>query len=189
MSAGIPTAARERLLEAAAGLFYERGINATGIDLVIEQAGVAKATLYNNFTGKDALVVAYLERLETDWVDGARSADDASASPAVRLDLLFEALCDGLSDGTFYGCPFANAVTELPNSQPVRDVAMRHRGAVLAHVVGILGVGPESKIANRIVLLYDGAIVSAKVTSACDGIDEARQLVRELVDSQSTGTR
>ena len=60
--------AKERLLSSANRLFHERGINATGIDLVVRNAGVAKASLYNNFANKEALVVAYLEQELDGWI-------------------------------------------------------------------------------------------------------------------------
>ncbi|WP_306420675.1 TetR/AcrR family transcriptional regulator, partial [Arthrobacter sp. JCM 19049] len=54
--------ARERLLQEAAQRFYANGIAATGIDGIIQGAGVAKMSLYNNFGSKAELVAAYLER-------------------------------------------------------------------------------------------------------------------------------
>src|SRR5437868_3755997 len=60
--------AREKLLEAAGRRFYTDGIAATGIDAITAEAAVAKMSLYNNFSSKDDLVVAYLDRRHAEWL-------------------------------------------------------------------------------------------------------------------------
>ena len=55
------SAARQHILDVASDLFYREGIRAVGIDRIVEQSGVGKATLYRHFPTKDALIVAYLE--------------------------------------------------------------------------------------------------------------------------------
>ena len=79
--------ARRRLLDTATRLFYEAGIHAVGIDRIIAEAGVAKATFYNHFPSKDDLVVAYIE--EQDRLGRAAVVTDSSSgstiSPRTKL--------------------------------------------------------------------------------------------------------
>ncbi len=173
--------ARERLLASASRLFHERGINATGIDLVVREAGVAKASLYNNFASKEALVVAYLEHELDGWIVGARAQDDPLAPSTERVAALFESLARSVESHTFHGCPFTNAVIELPDCFPVRAVADRYRDAVRAHLAHIGRQAADSTAAARLLLLYDAAITAAKVARDAALVREASTMAQELV--------
>ncbi|MDH6238482.1 helix-turn-helix domain-containing protein [Cryobacterium sp. CG_9.6] len=173
--------ARVRLLASARRLFHEHGINATGIDLVVRGAGVAKASLYNNFASKEALVVAYLEEELNGWVDHAQALDDPWWSSRERVAALFEALARSVESRTFYGCPFTNAVIELPECLSVRHVANRYRDAVRMHLSELVEEDPGTSVVSRLVLLYDGAITAAKVAHDAALVREASTLAQELV--------
>mgnify|MGYP003403968929 CR=1 FL=1 len=76
-----PAAVKERILETASALFYRRGVRAVGVDLVVEEAGVAKTSLYRHFRTKDDLVAAFLAREDEDfWTTWDRVADRHKAS-------------------------------------------------------------------------------------------------------------
>lgn len=173
--------ARARLLASANRLFHEHGINATGIDLVVRGAGVAKASLYNNFASKEALVVAYLEEELHGWVDQVQALDDPRQPPRERVAALFEALALSVELHTFSGCPFTNAVIELPECMAVRRVAERYRSAVRAHFSELVQEECDARLLSRLVLLYDGAITAAKVTRNAILVREASTLAQELV--------
>lgn len=173
--------ARDRLLTAASLLFHERGINATGIDLVVREAGVAKASLYNNFANKEALVVAYLQQELDGWVLSSLNLDKPRASSQDRVSALFEALALAVESRTFYGCPFTNAVIELPECLSVREVADQYREVVRAHLSVISGHGPASVTVSRLVLLYDAAITAAKVARDAHLVRTASTMAAELL--------
>lgn len=166
--------ARGRLLATARALFLTEGIRATGIDRVIAESDVAKATLYHHFATKEDLVVAVLEALLADWVTAAEDVDDPEATAAERVGLLFDALADSVRQGRFRGCPFSNAITELPSSRKVRRVAERYRAAQLAHVGALVGRGPDDPLCHHIVLLLEGATAMTKVSRGVDAIVLAR---------------
>ena len=77
-----PSAARERILATAFSLFYAKGIRAVGIDLIIAESGVAKATFYKHFPAKDDLVVAYLDKVDGVWTGQLKAAAEAAETPA-----------------------------------------------------------------------------------------------------------
>ena len=88
-----PSAARERILDAAFALFYSRGIRGVGVDLIIAESGVAKATFYKHFPSKDDLVVAYLDKVDGIWSGQLRDAAQAAGpDPASQLVGMFDAL-------------------------------------------------------------------------------------------------
>jgi AcrR family transcriptional regulator len=176
-----PVSAKERLLASASRLFHERGINATGIDLVVRQAGVAKASLYNNFESKEALVVAYLEQELTALAAKVSAQDDPLAPRRDRVAVVFADLARAVDSHTFYGCPFTNAVIELPDCAAVRVVAERYRTILRAHLADMAGTDAASTTASRLILLYDAAITAAKVGRDTDLILEACTMAQELI--------
>lgn len=116
--------ARDRLLTAAAQLFHENGIQATGVDSLIAAAGVAKATFYRHFPSKDDLVVAWLRDPRTRWFDRVRGQAEASAAdPHDQILLFFEAAAEWLETEGFRGCPYLNTGVEITDpSHPARVV-------------------------------------------------------------------
>lgn len=154
---------RERLLTTAIGLFYAEGIKGVGVDRILTEAGVTRATMYRHFPGKEALVAAYLEREDTVIRGYFASAAGAGGSPA---DLL-AATVDGIAeDATRYhrrGCPFINAAAEYPDADgEVRGIIARHRAwfrATLAEVCAAAGVPDPERAAASLVLLRDAALV------------------------------
>jgi len=173
--------ARERLLSTARTLFLGEGIRATGIDRVIAESDIAKATLYNHFATKEDLVVAVLEAHLADWREEVRAADDPEAAPPERVARLFDALAATVRAGVFRGCPFSNALTELRTSRPVRAVAERYRTEQLDHVGRLLGRERSDTLVRTVVLLLEGATNATKTTGSPEEILLARHVAVELV--------
>src|SRR6195952_458303 len=161
--------ARGRLLNAATRLFCKNGINATGIDAIIHEAGTAKTTLYKLFGSKTSLVHAVLESEGKPWREWFIAAIEAGGGDAqTKLTRIFPALKHWFGEDRFYGCPFINAVGEHDKDQKqFRNIAMRHKKVVLAHIENLAGemgaIEPEI-LAHQLGLLIDGAIVAAMVT-------------------------
>jgi AcrR family transcriptional regulator len=167
--AGDDESARGRLLNAATHLFCKNGINATGIDAIINEAGTAKTTLYKLFGSKNNLVHVVLEtegRQWREWFIGALEA--GGGSPQDKLARIFPALKDWFRQERFYGCPFINAVGEHDKDQKqLRAIAMRHKKVVLGYIeklAGEMGATEPAMLAHQLGLLMDGAIVAAMVS-------------------------
>jgi AcrR family transcriptional regulator len=167
--AGDDESARGRLLSAATHLFCKNGINATGIDAIIGEAGTAKTTLYKLFGSKTNLVHAVLEsegKQWREWFIGAIEAGGGSAE--AKLTRIFPALKSWFGEERFYGCPFINAVGEHDKDQKqFRAIALRHKKVVLAHIEKLadeMGAAEPEVLAHQLALLIDGAIVAAMVS-------------------------
>jgi AcrR family transcriptional regulator len=169
IAGGDEESARGRLLNAATHLFCKNGINATGIDAIIDEAGTAKTTLYKLFGSKTNLVHAVLENEGKQWREWFIGAIEAGGGdPQTKLARIFPALKSWFGEERFYGCPFINAVGEHDkDAKQFRAIAMRHKKVVLAHIEKLAGemgaVEPES-LAHQLALLIDGAIVAAMVS-------------------------
>jgi AcrR family transcriptional regulator len=167
--AGDDESARGRLLNAATHLFCKNGINATGIDAIIDEAGTAKTTLYKLFGSKTNLVHVVLETEGKQWREWFIGAIEAGGGDAqTKLARIFPALKSWFGEERFYGCPFINAVAEHDKDQKqFRNIAMRHKKVVLAHIeklAGEMGAAEPEVLAHQLALLIDGAIVAAMVS-------------------------
>jgi AcrR family transcriptional regulator len=167
--AGDDESARGRLLSAATHLFCKNGINATGIDAIIEEAGTAKTTLYKLFGSKTNLVNAVLESEGKQWREWFIGAmEDGGGDAQAKLARIFPALKSWFAEERFYGCPFINAVAEHDKDQKqFRTITIRHKKVVLAHIAKLAAemgaVDPEG-FSHQLALLIDGAIVAAMVS-------------------------
>ena len=169
LAAGNDESARGRLLSAATRLFCKNGINATGIDAIINEAGTAKTTLYKLFGSKNNLVHVVLETEGKQWREWFIDAvESGGGSAQAKLARIFPALKDWFRQERFYGCPFINAVGEHDKDQKqLRAIAMRHKKVVLAYIeklAGEMGAAEPEVLAHQLALLMDGAIVAAMVT-------------------------
>src|SRR5206468_12703411 len=167
--AGEDESARGRLLSAATHLFCKNGINATGIDAIIEEAGTAKTTLYKLFGSKTNLVNAVLESEGKQWREWFIGAIEAGGGDGeAKLTRIFPALKRWFAEERFYGCPFINAVAEHDkDAKQFRNIALRHKKVVLAHIeklAGEMGAAEPQMLAHQLALLIDGAIVAAMVS-------------------------
>jgi AcrR family transcriptional regulator len=161
------TSPRDRLLHQAFVLFYEKGIRAVGVDLVIAQSGVAKATFYRHFPSKTTLVVAYLDRRHEAflaWLE--RSVLTRTADPTERLLAVFDALADLFVDPEFRGCCVLNAVAEVGRGTPeVLEHASACKASLRAFVERLArdaGIGPTAELSEQFSIVIDGAFVAAQ---------------------------
>ena len=166
---GDEESARGRLLSAATHLFCKNGINATGIDAIIDEAGTAKTTLYKLFGSKTNLVNAVLESEGRQWREWFIDAIESGGGDAeTKLARIFPALKSWFGEERFYGCPFINAVGEHDkDAKQFRAIAMKHKKVVLAHIeklAGEMGAAEPEVLAHQLALLIDGAIVAAMVS-------------------------
>jgi AcrR family transcriptional regulator len=158
--------ARERLLAAANELFYDEGVHTVGIDRVIEHAGVAKASLYNTFGSKDALVRAYLETRHDDMAQRIMAVVDRYDAPCERLLAVFEAQAEIAAEAGYRGCAFARASAESHPGDLVEQATSTYRGWVrglFTELARQAGVPEPQVLARQLHLLYDGASQSARL--------------------------
>ncbi|MBA2714506.1 MAG: TetR/AcrR family transcriptional regulator [Rubrobacteraceae bacterium] len=179
----------ERLLEAASDLFYREGIRAVGVDTISERAGVSKRTLYNRFGGKDELVAEYLRRRDERWRVYLRGVTERVVEPGEKLLAVFGAYGEWLVGDDFRGCAFANAAAEIPDpNHPARIVARRHKEGVKEHLITLArdaGFGEPETLAERLLLLLEGATATAAMRRSGEPLDVARSVALELMDDRS----
>jgi AcrR family transcriptional regulator len=180
--------ARDRILETAYRLFSRHGIHAVGIDRIIAEADVAKATLYHHYGSKEALVIAFLDLRQERWTYGwlKGEAERRAKDPHERVLAFFDAFDDWFRDPAYEGCSFIGTLLEI--NDPVSAVhteAVRHLAAIREMVQGFLedgGTLGAEAVSYQIQILMMGAIVSAS-RGDVDAALRTRPLAASLLSS------
>ncbi|MCR5883973.1 TetR/AcrR family transcriptional regulator [Rhizobacter sp. J219] len=152
---------KDRILDAADGLFYGQGIQAVGVDAVAASAGISKRTLYKHYPSKAELVAAYLARR-------TGQAIPFEGTPVEQILGLFDGLARWFGSKRFRGCAFVNAVAELSGERqhPAIGVAAEHKARRLAQVRTLLqglGVDDPDRLAEQLMVLFEGAVAVSLV--------------------------
>ncbi|MCK7626852.1 TetR/AcrR family transcriptional regulator [Streptomyces sp. RS10V-4] len=184
---------RARILDAAEKLFYERGIQAVGMDRLRTAAGVSLKRLYATFPAKQDLVTAYLHRRDTRWradlatyVD-AHTPRDAPAPEAAtaRIRAVFDWLAAWFATPDYRGCAFLNAHGELGAVSPdIARAARAHKQALRSYLTDLvrpLGHPHPAQLAAQLALLIDGALTDAAVSGDPSAATTARTAVETLL--------
>lgn len=161
---GSVSEARARLLSTATRIFYTEGIHSVGIDRIVSEAKVTRATLYRHFAGKEELVLAYLN-LADQGIRGQVAAALASSDAAAdQVRAVARSITEGIQSPGFRGCAFLNAVAEYPDaSHPVHQAVLAHREWFLNTVTDLLahtGDAPADAHGRHLVMLRDGAMAA-----------------------------
>lgn len=168
MSGARVSEARSRLLGTATRLFYLEGLHAVGIDRIVAEAQVTRATLYRHFPSKDDLVVAYLTEADMAIRGQVAAARERGGDPVDVVRAVAETIAAGIRSPGFRGCAFLNAAAEYPDpAHPVHQAVLAHRDWFLRTVTELLaatGETPPEPAARHFVMLRDGAMASGCLT-------------------------
>ncbi len=158
--------ARERLLAAADQLFYAEGVHVVGVDRIAERADVTKATLYNTFGSKEELVRAYLEQHMRRRQESIARILSANDTPRERILGIFAEVEKLLAGSEFRGCRFIMATAEARPGDASEVVAEQYRTwlrSVFTELAKEAGAIDAKQLGRRLLLLYDGAAVAARM--------------------------
>jgi AcrR family transcriptional regulator len=181
-------AARGRVLDAAYELFSHDGIHAVGVNRIIDDAGVAKATLYHHFASKQALILGFLELRGERWTRDFLQAEveRLAATPQGRAVALFDVLDEWFHRPDYEGCSFINTLLEVaPNDDPVHHEAVRQLSVIRALFESYAeqaGATDPEEVGYQLQILAMGAIVSAR-RGDLEAARRARRLGELLLES------
>jgi AcrR family transcriptional regulator len=179
--------ARERILDTAFRLFYAYGPRGVGVDTVIAESGVAKATLYKHFPRKDDLVLAYLDRVDQAWFGQLRSAARAAGdNPRDQLVGMFDGLQTASRRDGYHGCAFINTAAESNAGSDVHARTVEHKNVVRAWVTDLArraGAADPDLLARQLTLLIDGGLAAGVLDANPDSPHAAKTAAQALVDA------
>lgn len=177
---------RDHLVDTALNLFSRYGFHATGIDRILSESGVAKMTLYKHFKSKDELILAALRRrdeLHRNWF--MREVESLATDPRDRLLALFTALEDWFQSDEFSGCCFINATAEYADKDdPIHAAAAEHKRLIRTYVLELAEAAEArdaQELTDQLMLLMEGAIVSAQITGETTSAQQARFAAEILI--------
>ena len=165
-AAQVASSARERILDAAYELFSQRGIQAVGVNEVIQRAGVATATLYRHFPSKEKLVLAFLDLREQRWTKDLIEAGAIrrGSNPEEQLLAIFDVLDEWFHREDFEAGSFIKVLLELGPKNPAGDASVRHLEqlrAIARHLAEEAGLRDTDSFARSWHILIQGSIVVA----------------------------
>jgi AcrR family transcriptional regulator len=175
----------ERLIDTASRLFYERGIRSVGVELIAEDAGTTKKTLYDRFGSKDGLVVLYLGRRAALWQHRALAhlAEHPEPGPE-RILSVFDALA-GWLDRQERGCAFVNAFAEVGGTDHPALPLIRAEKAWMRELFTALAdeaaYDDSDRLGAQLHLLYEGAVVALTAGDEPDAVAHARAAAASLL--------
>lgn len=183
-----PPGVGERILTTASDLFYKEGVRAVGIQRVIDEAGIAKASLYAHYTSKDDLVAACLSKQGTAWRNAVESATtDSALDPRAKLLRIFDLQRERIASPGFRGCPFQNTGSEITDTDhPAKRVTAEYRQwlrTLFTSLVREAGIAHADAVAGALIVLHDGAAASALVDGNPEAAQHARWAAAQLLDA------
>ncbi|WP_187407278.1 TetR/AcrR family transcriptional regulator, partial [Acinetobacter baumannii] len=184
--------ARQKILDAAATLFYNDGITATGINTVTAKADVAKMSLYNNFSSKGELVDAYIAARHQEWLDLYQKRLEKTKTAKEAILAVFDAYQDHAEfayEKGFRGCGLLNAAAEFPANSSGRNAVRQHKEQVEAivaeHLNRLLKDSQRvSYIAAQLAFLLEGSMARAGLEGSSRQLQLARQMAEDILDRE-----
>lgn len=179
---------KERILETASDLFYNQGYNHTGINQIIAEANVAKASLYQHFRSKEDIAVAYLKGRHLMWMGNLDEFIKDKQTPYAKILAAFDFLQYWLEDVSYVGCGFQNIAVNLPKSESkIYDQVIIHKNELknwLSEQLGSTNKYNETeldKLSSEIMVLIEGAIILSQIQQSSWPIESAKRTAEKLI--------
>lgn len=180
---------RQHIIKTASDLFYKNGYNRTGINEIIKEANIAKATLYNHFKSKEDICVAYLKYKNEGFIENLKTYIDTQPKGKQRLLSLFDFLESFYSSSGFNGCWCINTVSEIPKSNEiVKREIIAQKNTFIQFINGLVQDNIDNykddesiKIAKQIYVLYEAAISESNLQENPWPIHSAKSICKQII--------
>ncbi|MDP4148666.1 MAG: TetR/AcrR family transcriptional regulator [Bacteroidota bacterium] len=169
-------------METASRLFYTQGYNNTGINQLIKEAKVAKASFYEYFPSKEDLLVEYLKAAAEQTNRLLKTAVEKAATPREKVLAVFDHLMQRSRQTQYNGCNFLNILAEIPlNNKEVKTLVRSQKDHIRSLFSQILGRGKKDRLADELYLLFDAALSTSKVYEDSWPIEASKRLAAQLM--------
>jgi len=176
------SSARDSIVSTASRLFYKQGYSNTGINQIIEEAGIAKSTLYHLFRSKEDLLLVYLDETGKTTMEGLRKAAANGSTPKEKVLAIFDYLAELAGRPEFYGCHFLNIVYEMPDGEErARAQIKKQKDAVRSLFAELLLPVRQELLADEIYTLFEGALIGHKIHNAIWPITSAKNTLGRML--------
>lgn len=161
---------KERIIETASDLFYNQGYNQTGINQIIDEANVAKASLYSHFKSKEDIAVAYLTARHSLWIGKLNEFTSKDEYADNKIIGCFDYLIQWLTKVDFRGCGWQNIITDLPSDQDkIKSQVLYHKNQLRTWIknelntITQLSEEENDNLGDQLIILIEGAIITAQI--------------------------
>ncbi len=173
---------RQRIIDTASRLFYTQGYNSTGINQIIEEAKVAKASLYQYFPSKEDLLAEYLDNTALSTGIALNKMAARYNSPKEKVMAIFDFILRFTKSAEFEGCNFLNVVSEVPTDNVrIREIIKKQKDSIKELFAEILQPIGKQDLAGSLYLLFDGALVASKVHNSSWPVQTAKSVAEKLL--------
>lgn len=178
----------DKILDTAARLFFKQGYNSTGVNQVIEEADIAKGSLYKHFESKTDLLVAYLQRTHEQWFAKLEADINKAADPKEKLLTLFDYHRERQLKNGYSGCRFIKANDEAGMSDERVLAEIQKAKQHLRDLIAKLVVNSQHKklltdkeLSEMIFMMLEGGIIAASIFKQADDLQSARLIIQKLI--------
>lgn len=173
---------RDQIIETASRLFYTQGYGNTGINQIIEEAGIAKASLYQHFRSKEDLLIDYLELAGIRMNDRLQAATELYDTPVGKIAAIFDVLEELTQRNTYNGCRFLNIIAEMPMAdQRVREQVLAQKDSVRNLFREVLRPIKKDGMADELYLLFEAVLSTTKIHREKWPVELARRMAMRLI--------
>lgn len=184
---------KEEILQKSLKIFYAHGFHATGVDFIAKKTGISKTSIYSNFSNKDALILAVLQRRDENFRHWLISrVNNLANTPIDKILCIFDALDEWFNENEFSSCMFIKASSEYQeHSHPFYQQSVDHKNKLkqyFAQLVKATGIKSPENIVNHMVILKEGAIISAHLKLMEKPGLQAKKMLLPLLKEQLTNS-
>ncbi|PRD56860.1 TetR/AcrR family transcriptional regulator [Sphingobacterium gobiense] len=172
-------APRERIIDAASILFHQQGYNSTGINQIISEANVAKASFYQHFKSKDELCIAFLNARHEYWFSELMAHISAAKNTKERILNAFDFIVYMNEKEDYRGCSFLNILSEISQEQgAILSVIQRHKNDLRKFFEKELG---EELLSAHIYLLFESSIIESQLFKSNELVEKSKKITNSLI--------
>jgi len=170
---------RERILEQASILFHHQGYNSTGINQIISEANVAKASFYQHFKSKDDLCVEFLNKRHTYWFNELSAFTSKSENLKERILKAFDFIIHMNERENFRGCSFLNILSEISKEQEgILSVIQAHKNDLRVFFRQLV---EDELLATHIYILFEGSIIESQLFRSNEIVSKSKSIVKNII--------
>jgi AcrR family transcriptional regulator len=180
-----PAAPKERIMATAFRLFHQQGYNSTGINQIIKESDVAKASLYQLFHSKEELCIEYLNKRHDYWFTKLTGFTFRAKTPATKVTAAFDFIYEMNIDENFRGCSFLNILSEITaDNTSILSVIQSHKQDLRDFFKKILP-GEKQDTIDHIYLLFESAIIESQLFRSQWPIDKSKKIITSILKQNS----
>ncbi|RKR05266.1 TetR family transcriptional regulator [Flavobacterium sp. 90] len=169
---------KERILDTVSVLFHKQGYNATGINQIIEEAKVAKASFYQHFKSKEDLCAAFLNQRHDYWFEQLEKFVSDEKESKRRVIASFDFLIFMNQKENFRGCSFLNILSEIPSDNvKILSVIQSHKSDLRNYFKIIT---ENELIADHVYLLFESCIIESQLFKSNNLIEQSKKIIQTL---------